>query len=70
MSESEIWTDLAAGREEASLLETLSSLSAPSDHDHQWEAQRSGVQVCTECHQVFVDLIAVERSEDQEPSQG
>ena len=59
--QSEIWTDLASGRDEASLLETLSELSS-TDHDHQWEAQRSGVQVCAECHQVFIDLIAAEEA--------
>ena len=61
----DVWTELASGRDEASLLETLAHLS---DHHHQWEdagdRRDATMQVCSECKQVFVDLIAAEESPD------
>lgn len=62
----EIWTDLASGRDEASLLETLASLSVAAEHKHRWErADVDGddtIQVCADCHRVFVDLNAAEEA--------
>ncbi len=62
----EIWTDLASGRDEASLLETLASLSASDEHEHRWERSDvdgdGTIEVCADCHRVFVDLNAAEES--------
>ena len=59
-----VWTDLATGRDESSLLESLADLSR--GHQHHWEAgddhSDGALRVCTECQKVVVDLIAAEET--------
>ena len=68
---SEIWTDLATGREEAHLLAALSELNRQGEHAHRlapgdWHAD-GAVQVCVECRQVFIDLSRAEDTVAADP---
>lgn len=57
----DIWTEIATGREEASLLRALGEVAEVHEHTYEPTGKPGDeVQVCTECRHVFVDLVAAE----------
>lgn len=67
----DVWTDLAAGRDEANLLEALAGLSQVTEHTHDLQDDDDHgdgvVRACVECKQVFIDLVAAEAPPKPDP---
>ena len=65
----QVWTDLANGREEATLMRALASLPHTKDHLHSWVDVPRGeagiVRTCSECSHVLIDLIEAENPSDE-----